>query len=177
LIRSSRVLLPAAIAIVWAGMVTSAQAASPQPQRTCAVVVGKAAKGKPSPVQSTTCSTNRNARSLKAVAAAKTLLMEWTVNANNNPPEGLTRIYANEGPCDRSGYKLHVGLIRYGWDGVISGFNTWNNCNVATGYDGYNTNGDRRTWDGTRNPCVCVSVGLVGHFMNDRISSFWIRRR
>jgi hypothetical protein len=166
-----------AITVVSIGAVTPAQAASPQPQRTCVIVVGKAPMGNHSPVRSKTCSTDPDARSLKAAAARTVLLMEWLENANNRPPS-LTRIHGDDGDCDSAGYRMRVRKTGHPtfWDNRISGFNSYSWCNVVTGYDLITFKGDRETWNGTSNLCGCVLVGWVGHRMNDRISSFWIRR-
>jgi hypothetical protein len=126
--------------------------------------------------RSTTCSDNPNSRSLKAAAARTVLLMEWFDNANNRPPS-LTRIHGDAGDCDRAGYRIRIQWPDSAnlWNNRISGFNAYSWCNVVTGYDLIYT-GDRQTWNGTQNLCGCVLVGWVGRRMNDRISSFWIRR-
>lgn len=166
----------AAVAVAWSGIATTAEAAAPKADRYCVIVVGKAPKGKLSPVRSRDCSATRSARPLKAAAAGETLLIEWYDHVNNRP-SSFTRVYGESGPCDRDGYRLRAWAPPIGyWGNKISGFNTWNSCSVVTGYDLVNISGDRQTWDGRRNPCVCVDVPWVGHRMNDRIESFWLRR-
>jgi hypothetical protein len=165
--------LTAAVAVIAGGALPAAAAAhpgqaSPGP-RVCTTVVGKAPTGAFSPVRSTTCVDDGSA----PVVASSTLLMEWWQNANNRPTATINRIYGDAGPCDGDGYRVRV---EWPWSFLLSGFNTWNSCSIATGYDLPNLSGDRQTWNGSANPCVCVSVGYVGDFMNDRIESFWIRR-
>ena len=105
--------------------------------------------------------------------ADDTLLMEWFENADNSPPS-LTRIVADAGPCDLDGYRLRTDGGWINWDNMISGFNAYNDCEVATGYDLRNLSGDRDTWS-QNDPCSCLLVPWLGSFMNDRIESFWIR--
>lgn len=157
----------AAVAVAWAASAAPAQAA-PQPKRRCVIVVGKAGRAEMSPVLSKTCGRGRNTPAQTRAAAGRTLLMEWFEHAHNKP-SSLTRVYGKAGPCDRDGYRLRAEGF---WANRISGFNTWNSCNVATGYDLPNISGDRQTWSATWG----ISVPWVGNRMNDRIESFWIRR-
>jgi hypothetical protein len=146
----------------------AATSASGQP--ACAIVIGKAAPGKMSPVRDRICGTKA---SVSKATKSETLLMEWFENADNSPPS-LTRITGTSGPCDRDGYRLRTDGGWINWDNEISGFNAYNDCEVATGYDLRNLSGDRQTWS-ENDPCSCLLVPWVGGFMNDRIESFWIR--
>jgi hypothetical protein len=171
------VLTTLAATAVFAGVIVTAPtpaAAGEEPRKAdeyCVVVLGKSENGGMSPVRSHTCSKDPADKSLTKAAAGEVLLMEWFWNANNNPPK-LTRIHGDSGPCDSAGYKINV---LYGWTNQISGFNTFSNCNVATGYDDYFANGERQTWS-NYSGCGCLLQGWVGSYMNDRINSFWIRK-
>jgi hypothetical protein len=164
-----------AAALLLAGTSTGAATATDAHPGTpagkfCVVEVGKSVDGGFSPVKSQTCSNDPNSSAFQAAATSKVLLMEWFWNAYNSP-SNLTRIIADDGECDSSGYRLRPNLI---WDNEISGFNTYSHCHSVTIYDGYSWNGDSKYWysavsDGP-------DVGYVGAFMNDRTSSLWIRR-
>lgn len=141
--------------------------------RYCAIEVDKAPEGEFSPIRSQTCSDDPNAAALTRIAASETLLMEWFWNAWNDPPY-LTRVYGSYGGCDRSGYKIRPNVH---WYNEISGFDSWNGCNVVTAYDHYNFTGDQQTW-ARGYVCECIpsrDTGWIGPYMNDRIESFWIR--
>ncbi|WP_394828401.1 hypothetical protein [Pendulispora albinea] len=140
------------------------------PSKICTVLIGKAAPGEQSPILSKSCNTDTDATLLSATGKPPVLLMEWFEHANNNPPS-LTRIVAAD-ECDADGYRLRATGF---WANRISGFNSYNECNVVTGYDLVNLSGDRQTWSDHK-PCACVLVPWVGSFMNDRIESFWIRK-
>ncbi|MBR7835019.1 hypothetical protein KDL01_17220 [Actinospica durhamensis] len=134
----------------------------------CDMVVGKAPAGQPSPVVSKTCYRTTDA-SARKLAADEVLLMEWYRNANNEPPD-ITRVYADDGPCDSSGYRITVDAD---WQNSISGFDTFDEyCDQVTGYANTDETGDSQYWDGRSNPCQCVVVGYVGDRMNDRINSW-----
>ncbi|MES4904829.1 MULTISPECIES: hypothetical protein [unclassified Streptomyces] len=158
----------AAMAALVTGLaaVTTPVQANPKPtEKHCVIVVGKAPKGKMSPIEAKACGDSRSAamKALGTKAAARTLLMDWFEHANNQP-NSATSVYGSAGNCDSDGYRLRAEGF---WANRISGFASYSNCNVVTGYDLANVSGDRATW-GWNTP-------WVGSFMNDRIESFWIR--
>ncbi|POM24809.1 hypothetical protein BTM25_34470 [Actinomadura rubteroloni] len=157
----------AAAVVAGIGLAAPAQAA-PQKGQHCVTVIGKAAKGKMSPVVSKTCADGKDAPSLKAAAASSTLLMVAYENTVGNGGAQM-EIRGNAGPCDIDGY-------RYRFTGYManrtSAFQTYSYCNLVTGYDLINYSGDRMTW---RNGLPTMYVDYVGA-MNDRIESLWIRR-
>jgi hypothetical protein len=160
----------AALSAVAAIPAAAGAAAPASEQPACAIVIGKAAPGKLSPVRDRVCGTKA---SVSKAVKADTLLMEWFENADNSP-SSLTRILGDAGPCDLDGYRLRTDGGWLDWDNMISGFNAYNDCEVATGYDLRNLSGDRGTWS-ENDPCSCLLVPWVGSYMNDRIESFWIR--
>lgn len=135
--------------------------------RNCVIVVGKAPAGRASPVLAKACGRARNAAALRNAAVHATLLMEWFEHARNKP-SSLTRVYGDSGPCDRDGYRVRADGF---WANRISGFTTWNGCNIATAYNLANASGERRTWTAHWN----ISARWVGTRMNDRIEAFWLR--
>lgn len=172
LVNTQRFRVVAVLAAVFAtclGIVAPAPA-EPTTGTDCVIILGRAAPGQVASIRSQACQREDNFPAVATAAQRKVLLMEWFENANNRPPS-LTRVYGEDGQCDGDGYRIRV---HGGWDGIISGFNSYNNCNIATGYDTYNISGDRQTWE-LHKPCNCLLVDWVGDYMNDRISSFWIR--
>ncbi|MFI2485648.1 hypothetical protein ACH47X_02005 [Promicromonospora kroppenstedtii] len=153
---------------------TAAAAAAQEPGkgRFCVVEIEKAADGGNSPVKSQTCSDDPTSAAFVAADRPDVLLMEWFWNAYNSPPH-ITRIIVSgeDGPCDSSGYRLGTNII---WDNEISGFYTYGQCHEVTAYDGYSQDGDSAYWFSSVSDGP--DVDYVGAFMNDRISSFWIRR-
>jgi hypothetical protein len=154
------VISAAALPIAPAAGATTTTA--PENARNCVMVIDKVRRGEEtSRVRSKECGPHASA------PAETVLLMEWYEHISNSP-SSFTRVYGDYGACDADGYRLRATGF---WDNRISGFNTWNGCNTVTAYDLYNLSGDRGYWESRWG----MSVDWVGSFMNDRISSFWIR--
>ncbi|MFH8468441.1 hypothetical protein [Streptomyces sp. NPDC017991] len=123
--RTAAMLSAAASLVGLVGLAPSVSA-SPSPSASsegtyCSVVVERVRPGeKVSRVKSRTCSDDRTA--VARNKSAGTLLMSWYQDAGFGG--GLTQVYGDYGPCDRSGYVLDAGLARY----TISSFETYNNC-------------------------------------------------
>lgn len=87
----------------------------------CSVVVERVKPGeKVSRVKSRTCSDDRTTATTSS--SAGTLLITWYQHAGYGG--GMTHVYGDYGPCDRSGYVLDTGMSRY----TISSFETYNSC-------------------------------------------------
>ncbi|MEV0597021.1 hypothetical protein [Nonomuraea cavernae] len=180
MIRTRQLLsmLAAAVLLLSALAAPAQSASSPgvvaSPAQHCVIVLGKAPPGQPSPVRSSSCADDYATAQREAGAASSVLLMEWFWNANNQPPK-LTRVLGDYGYCDSAGYRI---IVKDDWANNISGFNSYSNCNVVTGFNWPSTvdwSGDEQTWS-LQAPCGCVLQGWVGSFMNDRIEAFWIRK-
>ena len=177
-VRARRSVAMVASVLVVVGISTSAAAAAGAHEppgwdgRFCVVEVGKSVDGGFSPVKSETCSDDPTSAAFTAADRPDVLLMEWFWNAYNSPPN-ITRIIVSgeDGPCDSSGYRIRPNII---WDNEISGFYTYGQCHSVTAYDGYSSDGDSAYWYNATSDGP--DVDYVGAFMNDRISSFWIRR-
>ncbi|EFE72113.1 hypothetical protein DKG34_37755 [Streptomyces sp. NWU49] len=88
----------------------------------CSVVVERVKPGeKVSRVKSRTCSDDRTTAATMS-SSAGTLLITWYQHAGYGG--GMTHVYGDYGPCDRSGYVLDAGMSRY----MISSFETYNSC-------------------------------------------------
>ncbi|WP_157420316.1 hypothetical protein [Actinomadura kijaniata] len=176
--RNLRARLGATLAVtavaVAPGLATvDAAHAETKADRYCAVLVGKATGGKPSPVLARACdgtsAANARAKMLQAskdgpqaTALAATLLMTWYANTDYRVP--ATSVYGSAGPCDSAGYRLRPDSY---WSRNLSSARGSGSCNTAR----------FANIAGTYSRTFALPVPYLGSALNDNVGTIWVYYR
>ncbi len=174
---AQRILSAAVVASVCLSLVAAAGANAERPAgQYCAVILseektmagaskvaGKACSNT-SPARALAQAEGRTARNRQtaevsanhAAAASSTLALTLWEHANYRG--NRSDIYVGSGPCDGSGYKIHLNWY---WGGHLSSIQGWNRCNTAT----LLAHGDNY------GRASALPLWYVGNYYNDRVAA------
>lgn len=177
--RLGAILAVAAVAVSLGLARVDAAAAETGADPYCAVLIGKATEGKPSPVLARACddTSAANAREKMFQAASKDdsktvkplaadLLMTWYSDTDYHGAS--TNIFGDDGPCDRAGYRLDVKSATFGlWSHILSSARGAGPCNTAR----------FANRAGTSSQEFGLPVPYLGSLLNDNVGTIWVYNR
>ncbi|MBT2228375.1 hypothetical protein [Nonomuraea sp. NEAU-A123] len=180
LARLGAILAVAAVAVSLGPAKVDAAVAQTGEDRYCAVLIGKATEGKPSPVLARACddtsAANAREKMLQETSEdspkstvrplAADLLMTWYSDTDYHGAS--TNIFGDDGPCDRAGYRLDVNSATFGiWSRILSSARGAGPCNTAR----------FANRAGTSSQEFGLPVPYLGSLLNDNVGTIWVYNR